>query len=339
MKSPLSATLTLVLFLAGCVPAPSPTTAAPTTAAPTTAAQTTAAQTTATPGPPSSSTSPSVSPAAPSWKDIPVARKQASAFDVILSDPKLLVLDADEPYGPFMFAVFGNQVVLDDPGDDSVLTYTNGHRAAAAAIDSRDDYVEDLLPHGAELYVLQGDGGTGTNRKVHVYNRATSGKTLTPVRVLPGELVAGNSQASMHFSGPNLVGEAWGDEPVLLDGPGPLTEPTLGTTNKVFTVELPGSRPLRIHTRYAPDSIDLVSLDADYAYYLAEDFDASGESDDLGTYVYRVALSATGSDATYTLADSPSYEPSRKVQVVGGEVYQLRATGKSVQVLRLHPNP
>jgi hypothetical protein len=273
------------------------------------------------------------------WKDIPVAQKKASSFDVILSDPKLLVLDADEPTGPYMFAVFGNQVLFDDPGDQDVLTYTNGHRTGGAAIDSPDDYVEDLLAHGSELYALQGDGDTDTNRKVHVYRRGASGKTLTAVRVLPGELVAGNAQAWMHFSGPNLVGEAWGDDPVLLDGAGPLAEPTFGQTAEVFTVQLPGGQPLRIHTRYAPGSIDLVLLDDDYAYYLVEDYDEDSDSEDLGTYVYRVALSSTGTDATYTLAGSPGYEPSRQVQVVGGHVYQLRATNKAVQVLRLHPNP
>jgi len=329
MKSRWSA-LVLAILLTGCtapaVPAPSASTIGMTPDA------------TASP-PASPSASPSANPPALEWKDIPVAQKKVSAFDVILSDTKLLVLDADEPYGPYMFAVFGDQVLLDDPGDGDVLTYTNGHRTAAATIDSPNDYPEDLLPHGSELYVLQGDGGTGTNRKVHVYRRDSSGKKLTRVRVLPGELVAGNAQASIHFSGPNLVGEAWGDEPVLLDGPGPLSEPTLDIKNKVFTVKLPGSQPLRIHTRYAPDSIDLVSLDDDYAYYLAEDFDADSDPEDAGLYVYRVALSATGTDATYTLADSPGYEPSRQVQVVDGQVYQLRATSKVVQVLRLHQNP
>ena len=287
----------------------------------------------------SATASPSASPDALSWRDIPVAPKKASAFEVILSDEALLVLDADEPYGPYMFAVFGNQVLLDDPGDNDVLTYTDGHRTGAAAIDSPEHYVEDLLQHGEELYVLQGDGDTGTHRTVQVYDRDSSGRKLTPVRILPGELVAGNAQASIHFSGPTLVGEAWGDEPVLLDGPGPLAEPTLDVADKVFTVELPGSQPLRIHTRYAPDSIDLILLDDDYAYYLAVDFDADSDSGDVGMHVYRVALSATGTDATYTLADSPSYEPSRQVQVVGGQVYQLRATDKAVEVLRLHPNP
>ncbi len=280
-----------------------------------------------------------MSATAVAWKDIPVARKKASAFDVILSDPKLLVLDADEPTGPYMFAVFGNQVLFDDPGDDDVLTYTNGRRTGGAAIDSPDDYVEDLLAHGSELYALQGDGDTDTNRKVHVYHRGASGTKLTAVRVLPGELVAGNAQAWMHFSGPNLVGEAWGDDPVLLDGAGPLAEPTFGQTAEVFTVQLPGGQPLRIHTRYAPSSIDLVLLDDDYAYYLVEDYDQDSDSEDLATYVYRVALTSTGTDATYTLAGSPGYEPSRQVQVVGGQVYQLRATDKAVQVLRLHPNP
>jgi hypothetical protein len=142
----------------------------------------------------------------------------------------------------------------------------------------------------------------------------------------------------MHFSGPNLVGEAWGDDPVLLDGAGPLAEPEFGQTATVFTVQLPGRQPLRIHTRYAPSSIDLVLLDDDYAYYLVEDYNQDSDSEDLATYVYRVALSSAGMDATYTLAGSPGYEPSRQVQVIGGEVYQLRATNKAVQVLRLHPN-
>jgi len=326
MKHLLTAALTLVLC-AGCTTSTTSTTAAPTPAAPSPAAPSA-----------SPSASPSPSPTALAWKDIPVAPKKVSAFDVILSDPKLLILDADEPTGPYMFAIFGNQVLFDDPGDADVLTYTNGRRTGAAAIDSPDDYVEDLLPHGSELYVLQGDGGTETNRKVHVYKRDASGRTLTPVRVLPGELVAGNAQASMHFSGPNLVGEAWGDDPVLLDGAGRLAEPTFGLTRTLFTVELPGGQPLRIHTRYAPSSIDLVLLDDDYAYYLVEDYDQDSDSEDLATHVYRVALSSTGTDATYTLAGSPGYEPSRLVQVVDGQVYQLRATDRAVQVLRLHPN-
>jgi len=327
MKHLLTAALALVLC-AGCTTSTTTTTVAPTPAAPTPAA-------------PSASPSAvsSASPTALAWKDVPVAPRKVSAFDVILSDPKLLVLDADEPTGPYMFAVFGNQVLFDDPGDDDVLTYTDGRRTGGATIDTPDDSVEDLLPHGSELYVLQGDGGTGTNRKVHVYNRDASGRTLTPVRVLPGELVAGNAQASMHFSGANLVGEAWGDDPVLLDGSGRLAEPTFGLTATVFTVELPGGRPLRIHTRYAPSSIDLVLLDDDYAYYLVEDYDQDSDSGELATYLYRVALSSTGTDATYTLAGSPGYEPSRLVQVVDGQVYQLRATEKAVQVLRLHPNP
>ena len=317
-----------LLLCAGCTTLPTPTTGTPTTSAPTPAAPSA-----------SPSQTPSGSPTAVAWKDIPVTPKKASAFDVILSDPKLLVLDADEPTGPYMFAVFGNQVLFDDPGDEDVLTYTNGRRTGGAAIDNPDDYVEDLLAHGSELYVLQGDGDTATNRKVHVYHRNASGKRLTPVRVLPGELVAGNAQAWMHFSGPNLVGEAWGDEPVLLDGAGPLTEPTFGQTATVFTVQLPGGQSLRIHTRYGPSSIDLVMLDDDYAYYLAEDYDEDSDSGAMATYVYRMALTAAGSDATYTLAGSPGYEPSRLVQVVDGQVYQLRATNKAVQVLRLHPNP
>jgi len=317
-----------LLLCAGCTTSPPPATGAPNS-------------TTSTPAAPSASASqsPSGSPTTVAWKDIPVAPKKVSTFDVILSDPKLLVLDADEPTGPYMFAVFGSHVLFDDPGDDDVLTYTNGRRTGGAAIDSPDDYVEDLLAHGSELYVLQGDGDTATNRKVHVYHRNASGTRLTPIRILPGELVAGNAQAWMHFSGTSLVGEAWGDEPVLLDGAGPLTEPTFGHTATAFTVQLPGSQPLRIHTRYAPGSIDLVLRDDDYAYYLVEDYDQDSDSEDLGNYVYRVALSSTGSDATYTLAGSPGYEPSRPVQVVDGQVYQLRATNTAVQVLRLHPNP
>ena len=49
---------------------------------------------------------------------------------------------------------------------------------------------------------------------------------------------------------------------------------------------------------------------------------SASDSEDDGSYRYPVALSAMVTDATHTLADSASYEPSRQVQV-----------------LRLHPNP
>jgi len=331
MKHLLTTALALVLC-AGCTEVPTQTTAAP---APTVGIPTTLG--------PSRSASPSAgesaSPTARALRDVPIAPKKASDFDVIMSDPKLLVTEPDDPWGPETFAVFGNQVVLEDSVDFGMLTYTEGRRTGRGQLDTDEwTMVDDLQARDSELYVLQGDGDTATNRKVHVYSRGAGG-ALTLVRVLPGEFIRGNGPASISFAGPNVVGSSFNDPDVLLDGPGPLPDLTLDVTKKAYTVELAGAPPLRIHTRYAPAGIDLLRLDDDYAYFFVEDYDLDSDAGDYAADVYRIALTSAGTDASYTLAASPGYVPDRQVQVFDGQVYQLRGTDKAVQVLRLHPNP
>jgi hypothetical protein len=255
---------------------------------------------------------------------------------VVLSDKKLLIAGGDDPWGPESFAILGNHVLLQD-STDGILTYTEGHRTGRGKLDSG-DYAEDLLVRDSELYVLEGHNEKPANRKVHVYSLG-SGGALTPMRVLSGTFKSGTGPASIHVSGTNVVGWSAGNPEVLLDGPGPLAEPTFTLKKKVFTVTLPGAQPLRIHARYGAASIELVTRDVDYAYYLVEDFDADSESDNYAADVYRVALTSAGTDASYTLAESPAYNPVRQVQVVEAQVYQLRGIGEAVQVVRLHESP
>lgn len=316
MKALLTASLALLVLLSGCTPPSAPTTPGP------------ASQTAGT----TPLANPSGSPSALAAKDIPLAPKQPSAFDVVLSDPGLLVRDASEPWGPMTFAVLGNTVMLEDSVDDGMITYTDGRRTGRGRLDT-DGWVvvDDLLGRGSELYVLQGDGDTSTNRKVHVYSRGTGG-ALIPTRVLPGEFIRGNGPASIYFAGPNVVGWSFADPDVLLDGPGPVPEWEVDVNKKVYTVALPGTAPLRFHVRHAEAGIDLLRVDDEYAYFLVE------EQYGYAAYVYRISLTSAGSDASYTLADCPGYTPHRMVQVSDGQVFQLRSTSRTVQVLRLHPN-
>lgn len=315
MKLALSAAFALGVLLAGCTPppaapAPSPATVGP--ASPTTGAN------------------PSTSPTSLLLRDIPLAPRKASAFDVVLSDPRLLVHDPAGLWGPETFAVLGDQVVLEDPVGDGMLTYTDGRRTGRGELDT-DGWVvvDDLLARDSELYVLQGDDDTATNRKVHVYRPGTGG-ALTPVRVLPGEFIRGNGPASLYFAGANVVGWSFDDPDVLLDGPGPVPEWEVDVNQATSTVALLGTARLRFHTRDPEADIQLLQLDDDDAYFLIEEADAA--------YVYGIALTPAGIDTSYTLAGCPGYNPDRQVQVVDGQVYQLRSTKNTVQVVRLHPN-
>lgn len=324
MKALIATTAAVFLAISGCTTTPRTSTPTAPTAAATTA------------GAPPASVSPPASPTALGWKDIPAATTDTSDFEVLLSDKKLLIAGGDDPWGPESFAVLGDQILVQD-STDGIITYSDRRRTGRARLDSG-DYAEDLLVRGSELYVLQGNGAEAANRKVHVYT-VDSGGAFTPVRILPGTFLEGAGRASIHLSGDNVVG--WNSEgpEVLLDGPGPLAEPAFTLKEKVFTVTLPGAQPLRIHARYGAASIELVTRDADYAYYAVMDFDADSNSDDYTANVYRVALTSAGTDASYTLAESPSYNPVRQVQVVDGQVYQLRGIGEAVQVIRLHQHP
>lgn len=286
------------------------------------------------------SVDPAESAATPNAIVIPPPPTKLSKAEVVLSDPRLREPEMAKVPVANSFAVMGDRVFVDSPRSTDeftyVDTYVKGKRVRRLAQD--DHYADDLLVSNGRLFVLEGSWDDASNYQVGVYR--ASGTSLVKERVIKTSIkMDAPTPQQLRFDGTNLIVHDFGDQPVVVEGPGPArAEPDFGLEQRVITVPGAAGMPqVKIQTR-SDWRIEELGRDQRYVYYLVTD-DAEGE---FREYVYRISMNSEEPPQTYTPhpvheAGSFSTGPQRSYAVDDGKLYQFVVSDKTVKVLRLHP--